>query len=68
MSTQYVFILPILCTNTSKKLILNYPKDFIQFLSECLVNLFRGELASRPSEKRLNLIQIERVYKKEELI
>ena len=28
----------------SKKFILNCPKDFIQFLSECLVNLLRGEL------------------------
>ena len=47
MSTQYVSILPIFqkfSLSLRKQFILNCPKDFIQFLSECLVNLLRGEL------------------------
>ena len=47
MSTQYVSILPIfqkISLRLRKQFILNCPKDFIQFLSECLVNLLREEL------------------------
>ena len=47
MSAQYVSILPIfqkLSLRLRKQFILNCPKDFIQFRSECLVNLLRGEL------------------------
>ena len=45
MSTQYVSILPIFqkFSLRLRKFILNCPKDFIQFLGECLVNLLRGE-------------------------
>ena len=46
MSIQYVSILPIFETvsqKLQKQLILHCPKNFIQFLSECLVNLLRGE-------------------------
>ena len=47
MSTQYVSILPTFqkfSLRLQKQFILNCPKDFIQFQSECLVNLLRGEL------------------------
>ena len=47
MSTQYVSILPKfqnIYLRLRKQLTLNRSKDFIQFLSECLVNLSRGEL------------------------
>ena len=47
MSIQYVSILPIFqifSQKLQKQLILHCPKGFIQFLSECLVNLLRGKL------------------------
>ena len=53
MSTQYVSILPIIqkfSLRLLKQFILNCPKDFIQFLSECLVNLLRGELRDLRTE------------------
>ena len=53
MSTQYVSILPIFqkfSLRLRKQFILNRSKDFIQFLSECLVNLLRGELRDLQKE------------------
>ena len=47
MSIQHITILPIFQTfsqKLQKQFILTCPKSFIQFLSECLVNLLRGEL------------------------
>ena len=47
MSIQYVSILPIFQRFTrklQKQFILHCPKSYIQFLSECLVNLLRVEL------------------------
>ena len=47
MSTQYVSVLPIFQKNLlrlRKQFILNCPTNFIQFLSERLENLLRGEL------------------------
>ena len=53
MSTQYVSILLIFQKNSlrlQKQFVLNCPKDFIQFLSECLVKLLRGELRNLRKE------------------
>ena len=47
LSIQYASILPILqifFPKLQKQFILHCPKSFIQLLSECLVNLLRGEL------------------------
>ena len=48
MSIQYVSILPLFQTlskKIQKQFILHCPKNFIQFLSECLVKLLGGELS-----------------------
>ena len=58
MSIQYVSILPIFQTSSQKlqkQFILHCPKNFIQFLSECLVILLRSELKDLRKKRRNKL-------------
>ena len=53
MNTQYFSIIPMFQKFSQilrKQLNLKCPKDFIQFLIECLVNLLRGELQNIQKE------------------
>ena len=63
MSIHYVSILPIfqkISLRLRKQFIHNCPKDFIQFLSERIVNLLRGELRDLRKEDAVK-------YRKESL-
>ena len=78
MISQKVFALLIIqkiSVSFRKKFILNCPKDFIQFLSECLVKFSRGEFqdfqknnAQKYRKQVSELTQKQHLYKKEELI